>query len=447
MKRTLIIGGFIAGVLIIGSVAFLALVGINRYRPVVERKLQEAIGCPVMIGRLSLGWQDGLAMECQGVNILSATGRPPQPLLQLESVSVLVRLAPLFHKRLDVASVVLKRPRLHVKREADGRINLMGLAALGGPVAAPSRASQRLGAPVPFAIASLRIVEGTLHWTDARSTPPYRLTVTNVEALLEPIAPGVPITMAFRGALASDRQNLRLSARVLLPDAVQPGSAEQLDLSLEDIALQRILPEVSPAEPHLLGRRSLKVQGRLPTLDPLQVSRAFSAGGRLTLTEAKVANLNVLRAVFERLSMLPGLIERLQGRLPPAYQERLTRPDTMLAPMAFTGTVRQGVLEVDDLKVGAEGLELSGTGWVGFPGAMRFHGVLRVEPELSRALIAGVNELERLTNAQGQLEFPLTIRGQFPRVAVLPDLDIIATKLLVTRVQDILGNILQQTLE
>ena len=447
MKRRLIVGGLLAALLVVVGVALMATVGGNRYRPLVERKLQEALGCQVMIGQISVGWQGGPAMECQGVTIASATTMPPQPLLQMESASVALRLAPLFRKQLEVTSVVLKGPRLHVKREADGRINLMGLAALGAPAAAPRRVATRRDTPAPLTIASLRIVEGTLHWTDARSTPPYRLTVTKVEALLEPIAPGVPITMELRGALASDRQNLRLSARLVLPDAIQPGSAEQLDLSLEEIALQRILPEVSPDEPHLLGRLSLQVQGKLPTLDPLQVSRTFSAGGRLTLTEAKVANLNVLRAVFERLSMLPGVIERLQSRLPPAYQERLTRRDTLLAPMTFTGTVQQGVLEVDHLTVSAEGLDLSGTGWVGFPGAMRFHGVLRVEPELSRALIAGVTELERLTNAQGQLEFPLTIRGQFPRVVVLPDLDVIARKLLVTRVQDILGNILQQTLE
>ena len=445
-RRSLTATVLTAGLAVIAGAVFVMTFDANRYRPMIEQKFLEAVGCPIRIGHMGLGWRNGLTVECEGVSLLGGGIWPPAPVLQLESFSAKMRVAPLFRRRIEISSLVFRGPRLHLTRYQDGRLNVIGL----GPIAAPVAVAKEIAAPspaVPITIDSLRIVNGALHVDDAHSTPPYRLTLTRVNVRLQPIASGVPVNVELDGALASDAPNLHLSARVRWPDATQPGSVEQLNIALDRVPLARIVPEVLANEPHLEGQLSLEAHGVISTLDPLQISHAVAASGRLSLTEGKIVHLNVLREVFQRLSMLPRLNERLKTALPRASLQRLEASDTVIGPIEFPWTIRQGVLEVDNLRVDAEELELSGTGWVGFPGAMRFHGILRLDPGLSQALIAGVNELDRLTGAEGRLEFPLSIRGQFPRVAILPDLDVIATKLLISRVQGILGNILQQTLE
>jgi len=72
---------------------------------------------------------------------------------------------------------------------------------------------------------------------------------------------------------------------------------------------------------------------------------------------------------------------------------------------------------------------------------------LRIEPALSEALIKSVNELRGLANSRGELELPLTVQGRLPRVTVLPDLNYVASKVVATTVQDLLGEVLRKNLQ
>jgi hypothetical protein len=80
-------------------------------------------------------------------------------------------------------------------------------------------------------------------------------------------------------------------------------------------------------------------------------------------------------------------------------------------------------------------------------GTIDIRAILHIEPQLSAALIKSVNELQALADAGGQLEIPVAVQGHAPQVAVFPDLNYLASKLIVTTVQDLLGRFLQKSLE
>jgi len=456
MKRLLVILAVLVVLVILGVTLFLATFNADRYRPLLVSKLQGSIGRPVSLERLSLGWRNGIAVQLQGLAIAEDAQAGREPLIHVDSASAIVRLLPLLRKDVQVASIVLERPRIHVARDANGRINLLGLAAVGAPAA--SGRTARVGeAAVSFNIASLRIEDGVLHWTDAFTKPPADLWIKKLDVAVRNIAPGRPMDLDVKGSLAAEVPNLRVRGRFTPPSGTQPGSVEHGTLTIESLPLERLLPSAPPGEPQLQGKLTLTVQGGAKTLEPSEVARSISGTGTLKLDEPKVVNLNVLRVVFERISMLPGLVQTLEARLPPAYQAKLTATDTILKPIALSVQVEDGTLRFDDLRVRTETFGLNGTGRVDLDGTVGPHTFLTVgvniratlviDPALSAALIEGVKELQALTNADGEMEIPLAIQGQAPQVAVLPDLNYLATKLIVTKARNLLGTFLEKALE
>jgi hypothetical protein len=443
MKK-LLLAVFVLGALLVAGVAIaIATFDADRYRPQLISQLESALGKPVKLDRIALGWHGGLAVQLQGLTIYEDAERILEPSIQVDSAQALVRLWPLLRKDVQVSSVVLVHLRIRAARDAQGRINLMGLAAVASPAAGPQQAT--VGeTPVTFNIASLRITDGALHWTDDVLRPPVDLWLRALDVTVTNIAPGQAMDVEARGALNAEAPNLRVTGRITLPNAAQPGSVEQLTLAVERVPLEQFFSSAAPGEPQLHGQLSTTVEGAVPTFDPAQVMRSLTGSGRLMLDEPKLVNLNILRAVFERLSMLPGLVERLETRLPESYRAKLTASDTVLAPMDIAMRVEHGAVRFDDVELRTDTVTLTGTGQVGLDGTLEVRSILRMDPELSVAVIQSVNELQALTNPAGELELPVVIRGRLPRVAVAPDVQYVASKVVVTKAVDLIGDLLRE---
>ena len=427
----------------VGLGVFIATFDADRYRPLVVSELQRAIGRPVRLERISLGWRHGIAMQLHGFAIDDAPAGS-EPLIEMESASALVRLWPLLRKEVQVASVALQRPRVHVTRDAQGHVNLLGLATAAGPVAASHQAAAAGSSPVSFHVDSLTIENGTLHWTDAMSSPPVDLRISAVDVTLKHIAPGKPMDIDLKGTLAAAAPNLRLSGRLTPPSSTQPGALERVKLMVESLPLEDVLPSGRPEEPHLRGKLAMALQGSLASLDPAQITRSLSGNGNLKLAEPVVANLNILREVFARLSMFPELVQTLEARLPPEYQAKFSARDTILSPIDASVTVEDGALRFDELHLGTDTFQLVGGGRLGLDGVVSIRSTLRIEPILSAAIIKSVSELQALTTKDAELEIPLMIQGQAPSIAILPDLHYVASKVIVTKAVDLLGQFLEK---
>ena len=471
MKRVLLVLGILVVALIAAAGIFIATFDVDRYRPMIVAKLEAATGKPVRIGHLSLGWNGGIAVQARQIALLDGPDAAQPPLIQAEAVSVLVELAPLLRRDVRVSSFVLQHPVIEVRRDAQGRINLLGLAVAAAPAAAPgqsaaapstplraaSRAESRDAAPAPVSlrISSIRVEQGAVHWVDEAVHPAMDVWLKTMTLTVQPVIPGRPMAVNLSAGLGQERPNLRLTGQVTLPDASQSparpasheaggGKVEGLHLSLERIAVEQLFTPPAAGEPQLRGLVTVAWDGALPTLAPDQLLKQLSAHGRLQVEQPIIANLNLLRVVFERISMLPGLMQALESRLPPNYQAKLAATDTVLQPVELAFTVEQGLLRFQDVALATETVRVTGAGQVGMDGQLVISSRLRIEPELSAALIKSVGELEGLANPQGELELPLAIQGQLPRVSVIPDLNYVASKLLATKAQDLISDLLKR---
>jgi len=447
MRKFFIIIGLILGLAIVGLAVFLATFDADRYRPQLISQLEKVLGRPVKLSRLSLGWHGGIAIQLQGLAIYDDAAATSEPPIHVESASAVVRLAPLLRKEVRVASVILTRPQITVTRDAQGRINLLGLAAAASPAGASGQTTTVGQQTISVNIDSLQIKQGTLHWSDALTKPPTDIWIRQMNVVVKPLVPSEPMEIDVTGALASDSPNLQLSGRVTLPSSTDPGSLEQLRLALEGVPLEQILPPVDSTQPHVRGALTMRLQGDVGTLDSTQLLRSVAGDGTLAVEQPVVANLNILRAVFERLSMLPGLMETLEARLPPTYREKLQANDTLFAPFKSSVEMEQGVVRFDELHLRTDTFGLMGTGHIGVDGALEVRSTLRIDAPLAVALIHSVKELQALTNSAGELELPLTVQGHLPHIAVLPDMQYVASRLLATKAQDLLGSLLDRVLE
>lgn len=380
VKRALLIVGALGLIVIAGLGAFLATFDADRYRPLVVRQLESALGKPVRLERVSLGWRGGLALQLKGLAVSGVEWTA-----QAEQVSATVRLLPLLRRQLQLSSLDIR----------DGRLRLRGLI-------------------VPIERLTVEATAGA-----------ERITLTQCSARM---AGG---TLGLTGAVE----------RV----TTQPSATIQA--TVEQVRLDALWPEPAPHQPRLRGTLNGSFTGSTQGLSWPQISRSLSGQGRLTLTDARIDHLNILREVFRRLSILPGVLEALQARLPPSYQARLDARDTILHPVDLQVTAADGALTFAELQLETDDLILKGAGRVGLDGTLAAQASVWVDPDLSAAIIRSVNELQSLADAQGRLELPVAVQGTLPRVAVLPDLGQLGSRLIVQKAQEVIGGLLQRALE
>ena len=442
MKKLSLVIGVLVLLAAAGLAIFIATFDADRYRPQLVQKLEQALGRPVQLDRLRLAWTGGVAIQLQGLRIAD-TLDAQEPLLAVESANAVVRLAPLLQRKVQIAWIVLKRPQVRISRDARGRINMAGLAAAAAPAAAPSAAPAQgaLGnaATAPFEAEGLRIEDGAVHWVDAAANPPVDMWLRRIDVTAQPFAPPRPLDVEAQAALGSDRQNLRLSGELLPPGPGTSGSLEKVQLAVTALPLEQLAPPAAANGPRLQGRLSAALEGSASTLAPESLPSAATASGTISIDEPVIKNLNIVRTVFEKMAILPGLIERLTSRLPPDYQKKFEADDTVLEPIELTAVFEQGLLRLHNLSIQSDTFGLSApVVTITRDGAIQAQPLLRIDRAFSDALIRSVEELRGLANANGELEIPLIVSGKPPH-GIRPDLQYIGSRIAVNKAIDALG--------
>ncbi len=62
---------------------------------------------------------------------------------------------------------------------------------------------------------------------------------------------------------------------------------------------------------------------------------------------------------------------------------------------------------------------------------------------LSQALVKEASQVQLLANAQGQLEIPLKAQGIIPNATVLPDVEYLTNKIMASKAQEVVTNLIK----
>lgn len=248
-------------------------------------------------------------------------------------------------------------------------------------------------------------------------------------------------------ALFGHTPNIHFEGQTLLVPGGKGISQLQADLRVEDLLLESVFPSAGGHQPQVRGKLSGSFQCFLEGSSTQEIAQRFSGGGEFHLTEGAVVNLNILREVFRRIRVIPELAQTIAAGLPESYREKFEARDTWVEPIDLTVTVGNGRLSLANLRVTTDAFELTGSAQMDLDGRLDFPAQVRVEQQLSAAVIRSVEELRGLANARGELELPVLIQGKLPQVTVMPDVGYVASRLITTTAEDLLGNLLERALE
>lgn len=446
MKKLLIILLILFLLVAAGIAVFIATFDAERYRPVVVKKLEEALGRPVRVDRISLRWERGIAAELRGIAILPDRDPSSKPALEAASISIQLQFQPLFYGEVQIGSVVVQGLRASLIRRADGTVEVPGLfPPPEGPFAAPPvlpPTGNNSPTIAPLLIRDLELLEGTLMFRDETLRPPLQVTLERVKLrmALDLGAEQVDI----RQASANIGEGVISAAGVVRNFRVRPDG--ELRLTVQDVRLENLFPptEGQPGlQGKLTGAFAAQLEGRPAGADPIE---GLTLQGRLRVQDGRISNFNLLREALVRLTVIPGLSESLLARLPPSYAEKLEAKDTTFRPLDMEFTLKGGAVSFKEFHVSTDSFDLLGTARIGLDGGLHVPAKILVEPELSAAFIQSVEELKYVAEGD-RIVLPVIVEGSVQKPNVRPDLQYVAGRLFSGQGQSLLGDLLNEVLD
>lgn len=454
LKKILIISSILLALL---AAAFLAVsTNVNRTKPAIERRLSEALGRPVKLGMLRLGWNGGTVFGTESLSI------PP---VELRHLSISVKnpgwsrpmdfkgstqffsdhrnlnfngritlgakgkggILDRFHLESDLKD--LNRPKLKrawpdLFKELDLARPLRGILTVdAGPVALDAEGAKT-------ASVSARLEAGQIA----------------LERLKNPIQ-GINLDAVF--GVREIRIN-SFDAELAGGKIEGKGTLEKndihtmsLEFTAENITLQDLV-QGSPDKPQLMGKLFAGFKGASQAPSPERLIQNISGSGRIVLKDPVILRMNILRELLNHLAKLPGMAETLQNFLPPHTRLKLAEAQTVLQTIDLPFVIRMGAFHFDDLKIGTGEFLLAGKGRVTLDGTVAIQVWVVINAELSAVLMNGVREAAYFADPLGQIQIPVRIEGPLDKLQFKPDTEYIAKRVAVNKGQELLSDLLSK---
>jgi hypothetical protein len=170
----------------------------NRERIVAG--ISEGFARPVQVARIATTFHGGIAIELDGLRIADDPAFAPDDFLTAERAYAVVRLWPLFERRIDVRRIAVRAPRITIIRTATGlNVDSLGRRA-GTPPTPPDRPARPEPASAPaaipaFAISLVNVEGGVVRWVDRTGPKPRETTIEPLHVRLSDLSLTTPMRL------------------------------------------------------------------------------------------------------------------------------------------------------------------------------------------------------------------------------------------------------------
>ncbi|MBC7951965.1 MAG: AsmA family protein [Rhodospirillaceae bacterium] len=307
MRNTALIVGTALAVLLVLAVAVPALIDWSRYKDQIIARAEASTGRPVTIsGPVRLRLLPSPAISAEGL----AVGNPPGTEGQLATVERLrLRLAllPLLVGRVEISSLELDRPVLHLARLPDGRSNwqLKAEDKAEEPTEAPHRAAKAEPPPPPEAgkdvpVEHIAIHQGSVTYASGAGAP---VGLDGIDAT---------VSMGGRSGPFLAKGEAKLAGTLIAFDAAMdrlaPGRASPASLTLHlpgndaKMEFSGLVSRLSGGET-LRGRLTAsavdlgRTLARLGINAPIPTDAALAVDSELTISAEEITAANLTASV------------------------------------------------------------------------------------------------------------------------------------------------------
>lgn len=205
----------------------------------------------------------------------------------------------------------------------------------------------------------------------------------------------------------------------------------RLDIQSEGILIGDILRQMKQEAPlaGMVGTR-FRVSGS----GFADLQSALEGKGNVVVSDGRLEEINILRLVLSRISLLPDLVSRIEMSLPPKYQEYLQKRDTEFEQIDLAVSVGNQKITIPDIELISEVFTMTARTELDFNQNIKFAGTVFIPADLSAAIVAEVKELEGLLQNDGQIKIPLSpYEGPAASMKVMPDMEYLTKYLLLNR--------------
>lgn len=160
MKRFLIITGIVVGVIILAILIVPLFINVDSFRPDVEKKLSDALGRQVKIGKIQASLFSGGA-QADDISISDDPAFSKSPFLQASSLQIGLELMPLiFSHQLKIDSFTINKPDIILLKNGAGKWNYSSLG--NSSSAEKTKPSSNSGAVPDFSVGKFQIQDGKI---------------------------------------------------------------------------------------------------------------------------------------------------------------------------------------------------------------------------------------------------------------------------------------------
>jgi AsmA protein len=340
MKKFFLILLAVVVVLVAALVAVPFLLPMETYKQQIEAQVERATGRALAIeGPLDISLLPTVAVTAEGVRFANLPGSANPDMVRLKGLEAELKIWPLLRGSVEVDRFLLIEPQFNLEIDAAGRPNWELVAAETGNTQQQAVAPEQPGAAteqpgggmrLPITqvkLGEIRIQDGTLTFSDARSGAEQRIEAINLDLDL----PDLQSPMAAQGSLAYRGKPVELGLAVERPLAlVQGGSspvrvtgnAPDLALTFEGAVDNAATPQAGGAiELNVASIRDLAAWLAEPLAFEGEGLRTFRVSGKLegsptqiALSDANLA-LDAIEGQGNFAIDLSGPVPQVRGRL------------------------------------------------------------------------------------------------------------------------------------
>jgi uncharacterized protein involved in outer membrane biogenesis len=354
MRKIAIAVGIVIVFVVAVVLIFAATFNVNKYHDTIQSELQKQLGRPVALGKMGLGIFPP-RFRVQNLQIGEDPSFTTQaPFVTTRSLDVSVRLLPLLHKRVEIASVNLQQPNVQLIRNKQGVWNFASLGKPGTPVNGPaaqpppSAPPSNGQAPQPqtpsagqFSLGKLTIRDGQVSVLDLQ-TSNNPSVYSHINLTLKNFAPDKPFQIDAALRLpGTGTQEVRLQGQGGPIAQAQPaetpfhGTLSLKEISLANLSQYLHSPALAGSDGTITGQTKIDAaSGKVTAQGETRIENAKIHGQDLgypidatyDLTDELASQMITLRNVVVKLGTAPlQLSGTVQTKTSPAQLDLTTK--------------------------------------------------------------------------------------------------------------------------
>lgn len=152
-----------------------------------------------------------------------------------------------------------------------------------------------------------------------------------------------------------------------------------------------------------------------------QIKPTLAGGGKLTVRDGKLIGINVVATALQKTRKVPGIGELVPGPLVANHPELFKNPNTDIDQAELTFVLQGPRITTHDLTVQSADYSMLGDGWFDLDKRVDLAAHILFSPDFSSEWRSDKKNIVFLENQNGQVEIPLQVIGQMPKLLVVPD--------------------------